>query len=828
VGAGAHFEPRNRAQRRVSGGGRGWHLACASGSIARPFLLAAMLKNYLVIALRNLRRRKGYTALNVVGLALGLACAFFILLWITNEVRYDRFHENGDDLYRVMRHAEFGGQVQTWGAVPTPLAEVLEADYPEVEHATLLSWPVSPLIARGDAIYRGEGYYAGPAFFETFSFPLLAGDPTTALDDPASIVISQSLAAKVFGPDWTADEVLGQALTVEHRKDFRITGISAAVTEPTVFRFDFILPVEDYIARNEWTEHWYNAGLEIYAELRPGASAAALDAKIAGVINEHHEDANGTPFLQPVADMRLWGLYEDGELAGGRIEYVRILGVVAVFLLLIAAINFMNLATARSAQRAREIGVRKALGAAKGALVRQFLVETVVLALAAFAVALGLVAVLLPTFNDLVQSDLALGDLPPSTYLIGVGIAIVTGLFAGSYPALYLSSFSPVAVLRGTFRQGRGEARFREGLVVFQFALSTLLIVGTLTVYLQMDYVREKNLGLDRANVVSMRVEGPARDQFASFRQELMSRPGISSVTASNQNPLNVGNSTTNPAWTGKPEDDNTLFYVINTRHDFVETMDMELVAGRAFSRDFASDSANVIINERAAEAMGLEDPVGQDLALWGREGQIVGVVRDFHIRSLYTPIEPTILRLEAEYSDFLYVRTAAGETATALASLESVYGQFNPGYPFETEFLDEEYEQMYQGELVVGTLANIFTGIAIFIACLGLFGLAAYTAERRRKEIGVRKVLGASVGGVVALLSRDFVRLVVIGFALAAPLGWWVMNRWLDDFAYRVDLGVGVFLVAGVAALVIALATVSGQALRAATADPVDALRSE
>ncbi|MEP0547445.1 MAG: ABC transporter permease [Rhodothermales bacterium] len=787
-----------------------------------------MLKNYLVVALRSLHRQKGYAALNVVGLSVGLACAFFILLWITSEVRYERFHENGDNLYRVMRHAEFGGEVQTWHAVPTPLAEVLEADYPEVEHATLLSWPVSPLFTRGDAIHRGEGYYAGPAFFEMFSFPLLAGDPATVLDDPSSVVISETLAAKVFGADWTADEVLGQTLTVEHRKDFRITGISAAVTEPTVFRFDFILPVEDYTARNEWTEHWGNAGLEIYVELREGTSAAALDAKIADVINEHNDAANATPFLQPVADMRLWGLYEDGELAGGRIEYVRILGVVAVFLLLIAAINFMNLATARSAQRAREIGVRKALGAGKSSLVRQFLVETVVLALVAFALALGLVATLLPAFNDLVRSDLALGDLPPSYYLIGVGIAIVTGLVAGSYPALYLSSFSPVAVLRGTFRQGRGEVRFREGLVVFQFALSTLLIVGTLTVYLQMDYVREKNLGLDRENVVSMTLEGPARDQFESFRQELLGRPGIASVTASNQNPLNVGNSTTDPTWAGKPEDDNTLFYVINTRHGFVETMDMELVAGRTFSRDFAADSANVIINERAAEAMGMENPLGQDLALWGREGQIVGVVKDFHIRSLYAPIEPTILRLEPEYSDFLYVRTAAGETAAALASLEAVYARFNPGYPFETTFLDEEYERMYQGELVVGTLANFFAGVAISIACLGLFGLAAYTAERRRKEIGVRKVLGASVGGVVTLLSRDFVRLVLIGFALAAPLAWWLMNRWLDGFAYRVDLGAGVFLVAGAAALVIALAAVSGQALRAATADPVESLRYE
>ncbi len=787
-----------------------------------------MLKSYLTVALRALRRQKGYAFLNVLGLSVGLACSFFILLWVVNEVGFDRFHEHGDRLYRVMRHASFGDNTYTWSAVPKPLAETMETDYPEVEHATLLSWQESPLLTLGDESFREEGYYAGPAFFEMFSFPLLEGDPATVLADPTSVAISEAAAARIFGPDWRTSGVIGRTLTVDHRKDFQVSGVFADIPDNSSLQLDFTLPIADFIERNDWVEHWGNSGLELYVELKEGASAAELDPKIANVMNEHHEQAHATLFLQPFEDMRLYSDYKDGQLVGGRIEYVRIFVIVAAFLLLIAAINFMNLATARSGQRAKEIGVRKAIGAGKGSLARQFLVESVLLALVAFVLALLFVAVLLPAFSELTGVDLAVGEIDPRFLLAGGGIALVVGLLAGSYPALYLSSFSPVAVLRGTFRQGPGAARLRKGLVVFQFALSTLLIVGTLTVYLQMDYIRHKNLGLDRENIVSMVFEGAAREQYEAFRQELLQRPGIQAVTTSSQNPLDVGNSSTDPTWDGKDDEDDTLFYVINANYDFVETMKMELAAGRAISRDFASDSVGYLINERAAEAMGMEGPVGQNLSFWEHEGQIIGVVKDFHMGALYTSIEPTIIRLDPSDGWLLYVRTAPGQTPEALASLEAVYGQFNPGYPFEYKFLDADYEKMYRGEMVMGVLAAIFAGIAIFIACLGLFGLAAFTAEQRRKEVGVRKVLGASVPGLVALLSKDFALLVVAAFVVASPVAYVLMSRWLDGFAYRVDLGPVIFVVAGLVALVVALATVSVHALRAATADPVKSLRYE
>ena len=787
-----------------------------------------MLKNNLKVAFRNLRRSRSYALINVVGLSIGLACSFFILLFVLSEVRYDRFHEHGDRLYRVMRNAHFGDNVYTWSAVPRPLAEELERSYPEVEHAMLLTWQQSPLLTVGDRSVRAEGYYAGPAFFQMFTFPLLEGDPATALSQPDGVVLSETMAQDLFGADWRSAGVLGRMVNVDHRKDFQVTGVAADVPDASSLQFSVLLPVEDYLERNEWTEEWGNSGMEIYVELRPGASAAEVDRKIAGVINAHHEDAHATPFLQPFTDMRLYSDYRDGKLAGGRIEFVRIFAVVAVFLLLIAAINFMNLATARSAQRAREIGVRKTVGAGRLSLVRQFLAESLLMAGFAFVLALGLVVVLLPAFDAMTGATYGVADLDPRFLLGGLAIAVVTGLLAGSYPAFYLSSFNPIAVMRGRSRQSSGTARLRRGLVVFQFALSMLLIVGTLAVYRQVHYIRSVDLGLDRENVAMVALEGPAHDQYEAFRQELLRQPGIEAVSAADQNPLNVGSSTTDPTWEGKAPDDNTLFYVISADYDFLETMGMEVAEGRTFSRAFGSDTANYVINERAAAAMGFEDPVGQTLSFWDNEGQVIGVVEDFHMNALYAPIEPPIIRLDPPRAWQLYVRTKPGQTAEALAGLKAVYAQFNPGYPFEYEFLDANYEQMYRGEMVMGKLANVFAVIAIVIACLGLLGLAAFTAEQRTKEIGVRKVLGASEAGLVTLLSRDFMGLIALALVIATPVAWWAVHRWLDGFTYHAALGAGIFVVAGGVVLVVALLTVGTQALRAATADPVKALRYE
>ncbi|MEM9665341.1 MAG: ABC transporter permease [Bacteroidota bacterium] len=787
-----------------------------------------MLKSYVKTASRALWRQKGYSAINITGLAVGLACSFFILLWIQDEVRHDRFHESGEQLHRVMRHAHFGaGEVVTETAVPMPLAEELETTYPEVEHAVLMSWPWEFLLAQEHQSIRYEGRYAGPAFFEIFSYPFLLGDPATALDRPDAITISETAAEAFFGPDWRSAEVIGQSVRVDDRYEATVTGVFERVPTYSSLQFDFILPVEEFIQRNEWTGYWDNNGLRLFVQLREGADAEAVSAKMLNMVNERTEGLRSDLFLQPVEDMYLYSSFENGELVGGRIDYVRIFSLVAVFLLVIACINFTNLATARSAQRAREIGVRKAIGASQGSLAWQFLGESVLTALVAFVLAAALVVLGVGGFNELTGKAVSLGALQGGTWLLFLGIAVGTGLLAGAYPALYLSSFNTIKVLRSLSFKPQGRVGLRRVLVVFQFALSMLLIIGTVTVHNQLDFIRTKNIGLDRSHVVSVPIGGNAQLQYAAFKAQLLEQPGIEGVTSTAGNPLSVTSSTTSFNWAGKAEEDQTLFHLLWTDHDFVETMNVQLAAGRDFSEDFATDSTNVLINETAARAMGLEDPVGAAISIWGREGQVVGVVEDFHMTSLHDAIEPTVIRLEPA-NPSLYVRIESGRTAEALEGLERVLASFDPAYPFNHQFMDDAYEQMYQSELRVGTLVNVFAILAVLVACLGLFGLASFTAEQRTKEIGIRKVLGATVPQLMGLLSGQFVGLVGVAFVLAAPVGFYAMRAWLTQFAYRIELGAVVFLVAGLAVVAIAWTTVSYQAYRKATANPVHALKAD
>ncbi|HET6568040.1 MAG TPA: ABC transporter permease, partial [Rhodothermales bacterium] len=788
-----------------------------------------MLTNYLKTALRNARRQKGYTFINIVGLSIGLACSFFILLWVMNEVSFDRFHKDGDRIYRVLRNETNNGVVFTRRAAPGPMADALKKGFPEIENATY-SWGGQHfLITRGEDSFREEGTYAGADFFEVFTFPLLQGDPATALQVENSAVISEKLAAKLFGKDWRKGNVIGKTINIDHDEDFTITAVAADVPDNSTIRFDVVLPIQEYFAENEWALHWGSNAFPLCVRLRKGASLVDVNAKIADILEKNSPDEQDeVVFLQPIEDVHLYGKFENGVNTGGRIELIRIFTVVALFLLLIASINFMNLATARSAQRSKEIGVRKAIGATQRSLAGQFLAETMLLACAAFVLALLLVVALLPVFNTLTGKHVGVTDLSP-TFLLGVlGIALLTGLFAGSYPALYLSSFSPVANLRGTFRQKPGAAVLRKGLVVFQFGLSTLIIVSTAAVYFQIQYIMKKDLGLDRGNLVTFRLEGGIREQYEAFRHELMKKPGIVNVTTSWGNPLMVSSSTSSATWEGKDPNDQTEFGIIRVGYDFIETMKMEMAAGRTPARQFGADSAGYIINEQAAKAMGKANPVGEKLEAWGPPGQVIGVVKDFHTATFDAPISPVIFVLMPDATNQGWVRTEPGRTAEALAGLEAVYKQFNPGYPFEYEFLDKEYEGMYRSVIMMGKLADVFAVIAIFISCLGLFGLASFTAEQRTKEIGVRKVLGASASNLVMLLSADFTKLVLLGFVLGAPLAYWLIQKYLDTYAYHVSITPLMFVGAGVAALVIAWLTVSYQSIRAALANPVESLRSE
>jgi putative ABC transport system permease protein len=789
-----------------------------------------MLTNYFKVAFRNLFRKKVYSGINILGLSIGLACSFFILLWVIDERGYDKFHTDGDRLYQAFRHMTAGGETYTMNSLPRGIADEMKVEFPEVEETVITFLDQEFVVTNGESNYREKGGFVGETFFEMFTFPFIHGDAESALKGLTSAVVTERTARKMFGDNW--HKAVGRTITIDHKKEFTITGVVHDVSENSSMQFDVLLPVEEWFAREKRFGDWWFMAYGVYAKLKEGTSLDEFNAKFSDIFNRHGDADNHEIFLQPYEDIYLYSFYRDGELVGGRIEYVRIFTGVAIFILLIASINFMNLATARSSQRAKEIGVRKVIGAQRQSLTIQFITESVGISLIAFLLAVGIVVMLLPAFNDLTGKQLSPGNMS-GTYLMSItGIALMVGLVSGSYPALYLSSFKPVAVLRGTFRHGAGLVNsFRKGLVVFQFALSVLLIVSTVVVYLQLDYMRTKDLGLERENLLFVAREGALMDRYDAVAQELLMQPGIASVTASGQNPLDVGVNTTSVGWDGKTKDDKQLFYIVNAHHDFVKTMQMELLAGRDFSKSYA-DSMAYVINEETAKLIGTsdlyKDLIGKEISVYGDKGPIVGVVKDFSMNSLYSPIEPVVIRLYLPWATNLYVRTKQGQTQQAMESLTNVYQKFNSDYPLKYTFVDEQFEVHYRSEQVTAKLVNMFAVIALFISCLGLFGLTSFTVEQRTKELGVRRVLGASVAGIVVMLSKDFMKLVFLGFVISTPVTWYFITQWLNNFADRIEVGVWVFALAGLGAVLIALVTVSWQSIKAAVSNPVNSLKNE
>ena len=789
-----------------------------------------MLRNYLITAFRNMARHKTYSSINIFGLMIGLICSFFIVLWAQDEMSYGTSLPEIDQVYSVMRHANFGGTIGTTTSMPKPLSDILNEEYPEITHTVMASWEINMVLTHQDKVFRSEGRDFGSDFFTVFKFPLHVGDSTTALLDPESIVISESLARRYLGDNWRLkDDLIGTTLRVDHRTDTKVTAVFEDVPANSSLQFEFVRPVEAFIRENDWVDQWDNNGLRMFARLEKGADAEIVGAKFKDLFDEHVDAWESDVFLHPVSDMYLWSNFENRMLVGGRIDYVRIFLLVAVFILLIASINFMNLATARSMQRAREIGVRKAVGATKSSLARQFIGESMITAMMAFILAIALVSLLLPSFNLLTNKTVTVSLFDPVIWLQFGGLALLTGFLAGSYPAFYLSSFNPIVVLRrGCSGKNAQGGSLRKGLVIFQFMISIIMIVGTFTVYQQLNYIPDKDLGLDRENVVYIDFEGEIQKQFGAFKQALISETSIVNVTITNQNPLSLGNNTIGVKWEGKADNDNTLFSIVSAGYDFVETMKITLKEGRLFSTDYGADSTNYVVNEKAVAGMGMDDRVGQSLPLWGNEGIIVGVIKDFHIKSLYNPIEPVIIRIAPEIRGIVFIRIAAGQTKAALTALEAVYKRFNPEYPFTFCFMDDAYEQTYRSEIIISTLASISAVLAILIACLGLFGLASFTVEQRSKEIGIRKVLGASVTKVVLVLSREFVLLVIGAYAVATPIAYYVMSIWLEDFTFHTEVSVGILAGAGIVSVLISGLTVNYQSLKAATANPVASLRSE
>ncbi|CCH52468.1 protein of unknown function DUF214 [Fibrisoma limi BUZ 3] len=806
------------------------------------FLHPAMIRNYLKIAWRNLANNKTFSAINILGLALGMVSSLLILLWIQDELSVDNYHANGPQLYHVMQRQMYDGKVETGRFTPGVLPDELKQQFPEIIHAAgYTGWDARMTFTVGDKINKESGHWAGADWFKMFSIPLLAGTPTTALNTPNSLAISRKVAEFYFGDPTAA---LGKSIRIDNKTDYQVTAVFENLPTNTSDKYDFLLNWQDCITRNPWMKDWGNNGPHTRIQVRPDADVATLNAKLKPFLRKYNKELgrsfNAELFLQAVPDAYLYSNFKNGQQDGGRIEYVRLFGIVAAFLLLIACINFMNLATARSVKRAREVGVRKVVGAMRSLLVGQFIGEALLLTSLALLIALGFIYLILPSFNSLTGKHIRLQITDARFWLMLGGITVVTGLLAGSYPALFLSSLNPVRVLKGSLKFGSGARLFRQGLVVFQFVLSTLLIVGTIVVYRQVNFIQTKNLGYDRENLLYVPVEGELTTQSAykTFRDELLRMPGVASVSSIQEAPHNIGSSTGGVSWPGK--DPNVLIEFAQTSvgYDVARTLKLKLT-GRDFSPAFSTDTTNYLINQTAAKRIGYENrnrtggpagsPVGQPLTMWGKPGKIIGVIEDFHFQSLHTQITPLILRLSTDPgSQNFMIRTQPGQTQQALASIEALWKQMNPKFPFAYRFADEEYNNLYKSETVVGSLANYFAFLAIFISCLGLFGLAAFTAEQRTKEIGVRKVLGASIANVVTLLSTDFLKLVFIAILIASPLAWYVMDQWMQHFQYRIGVEWWVFVAAGVLAILIALLTISFQSIKAALMNPVKSLRSE
>lgn len=790
----------------------------------------AMIQNYFKIAFRNLLKSKSFSAINVLGLALGMACSLIIMLWIRDELAVDGFHANKDQLYRIYMREYFSGKVQGVIWTPGPLADELKKSVPEIEMTTPFSWPGQQTFSVGNTIHKQETNWASGDFFKMFSYQLLQGTPEAALRDRNSIAISRNMAEAFFH---SPEAAMGKAIRFDNRKEMTVTAVFENIGANSTLKFDCLMTWDAYTDDNGWAKEWGNTDPVTFFKLRKDADPAKVEAKLLHLLDKTNRDA-GKPFktqlaMQPFHDYYLNSNIKDAKMDGGRIEYIRLFSFVAVFILLIACINFMNLATARSARRAKEVGVRKVVGAMRSMLAGQFMGEAFLIALLSIALAVVLVALLLPAFNNLTGKHMILPVSEPTFWGIIAGLLAVTGLLAGSYPALFLSSLNPVRILKGTLKFDSGSVWVRQGLVVFQFGLSVILIVGMIIIYRQVGFVQSKNLGFDRDNLAYFPIEGELFKKYDLLKEELSQIPGVRDVTHMTATPASNGNGTEGISWPGSDPNAQVRFTPLGVGYGFAQTMKLQIVQGRDFSKAFATDSTGFVINETAWKAMGFKDPIGQPIKWGNAKGTIIGVLKDFHFQSLHTAIRPMIAYLGARQPQgSVVIRIEAGKTPETLASVEQVCKKLNPNVPFTYAFTDQEYARQYQSEQVVGKLAGYFAFLAIFISCLGLFGLAAFTAEQRTKEIGVRKVLGASVTGIVGLLSKDFLKLVLMAIVLASPVAWYIMRQWLQGFAYQIDIEWWMFALAGIISVLIAVFTISFQSVRAAMMNPVKSLKSE
>lgn len=794
-----------------------------------------MLKNYLKTTFRTLWKNKGYSFLNVFGLAIGIACAGFIFLWVENELSFDKFNTKIDQLYFIRENQKYDTYTATFGSTPAPMGPVIQAEIPGIANTCRINGLDTKLITIGDKSMYASGSYADASLFSMFTFPFVQGNAKTAFKELHSMVITQSTAKKFFGDE---ENVIGKTVRVDNKQDYVISGVIKDIPKNSTIQFEWVSPFQIWWDENKsWAQSWGNNDLSTYVELKPNVSAASVNKILYNFIQQREPKSNARPFLWSAHDWHLRGDFDNGvQTGGGRITYVHLFSVIAWIILLIACINFMNLATARSEKRAREVGVRKVLGSGKRMLILQFISEAIFMALLSAIFAVIIMALLLPAFNLLVQENLVLGLNNPVHFAALLFITLICGLFAGSYPSLYLSAFNPVFVLKGVKMKGSSAAIIRKGLVIFQFSISIILIISTIIIYQQIQHVKSRSLGFNKNNLLQVDMNSEMTKNYAVVQQDLLNTGLIENLAISNYNTLYGGNNTGGLTWEGKKSNSEVLISQRYVSPGYMKTSGIKILEGRDLveTDSVQSKKINVLITQSLEKLMGNNSAVGKTLH-WdgdtsGTVVNIVGVVNDYVYGDMYGKSDPVMFFcVNTLNASNMYVRLKPNTNVeTAIAQIGAVIKKDNPSYPFTYHFVDDQFNQMFQNEQLISKLSRVFATLAIIISCLGLFGLAAYTAERRTKEIGVRKVLGASITNITTLLSKDFLQLVAISCIVAFPVAWLVMLKWLQSYKYRITISWRVFLITGFIAILIALITVSFQAIKAAVANPVKSLRSE
>jgi predicted permease len=801
-----------------------------------------MFKNYFKTAWRNLIKDRQFSLLNLLGLSTGLACALLIYLWVSDELSVDKFNANDSQLYQVMKTApDADGGISTYPSTPGLLGQSMQNELPEVQYATVVRPEEfdesAGIISIDNKRFKASAEYVDENFFKVFSYIILDGNATGFASDLYGVLLSDKMALKLFGATQNVTGKTVQWNRGEFTGSYVVSGVFQSPPSNATDQSDLLFNYKLYASKEaKDLAFWGSNNQYTYLLLKKGTDVNAFNRKIKDFTKEKIKQFypgdkgllhwEGDIFVQKYSDRYLHNNYVNGAVNGGRIEYVKLFSIIAIFILVIACINFMNLSTARASRRMKEVGIKKVVGASKGSLILQYIGESIAMAFASLAIAFLLVELLLPAFREITGKDLRL-QLNANLVVSAVFITIITGLIAGSYPALYLSHFKPASILKGKLVTSSGESRIRKGLVVFQFTISVVLIVSVLVVYQQMKLIQTTNLGFNKSNVIRFSNDGNLKNNVTPFLAEIKKLPGVMNATTENGDFFGqASHGGSGIDWDGKDPNLGIEYYGNDVGDDFFETMDLHIVEGRPFSRAFA-DSASVIFNEAAIKAMGLKDPIGRTVSLWGEKKQIVGIVKDYHFKSLYDKISPSFLVYNPNAGNTL-VKIRAGAESQTIAAIKNLFTKFNNGIDVNYSFLDDDYNRLYASEQRVAVLSKYFAGVAILISCLGLFGLAAFTAQKRQKEIGIRKVIGASVTNVVAMLSGDFLILVSISLLIAVPLSWWLMNHWLQSFAYRINISPFVFLLTGLSVVLITLFTISFQSIKAAMANPVKSLRTE